>query len=93
MEKKNFIIVEYPDNSSLVYEVPKEVQTIEEVTSEVIEQWNVKLRNRDGTYSWIRINAPSRGDEVVIRTFGRGLEYKTSRSNVKKDKLTRGWVT
>lgn len=91
MEKK-LIIVEYPDNSSVVYEVPKEVEAVEEVTSEVIEQWNVKLRNKDGTYSWIRINAPSRGDEIIIRTFGRGLEYKTTRSEIKKDPVTREWV-
>lgn len=91
MEKK-LIIVEYPDNSSVVYEVPKEVEAVEEVTSEVIEQWNVKLRNKDGTYSWIRINAPSRGDEIIIRTFGRGLEYKTTRNEIKKDPVTREWV-
>lgn len=92
MEKKNLLIVEYPDNSSVVYEVPKEVEAVEEVTSEVVEYWNLKLRNKDGTYSWIRINSPSRGDEVLIRTFDRTLEYKTTRDKVKKDEVTRGWV-
>ncbi|HDM44995.1 hypothetical protein CW709_04855 [Candidatus Bathyarchaeota archaeon] len=92
MEKKKLLIVEYPDNSSVVYEVPKEVEAVEEVTSEVVEYWNLKLRNKDGTYSWIRINSPSRGDEVLIRTFDRTLEYKTTRDKVKKDEVTRGWV-
>ena len=92
MEKKKLLIVEYPDISSVVYEVPKEVEAVEEVTSEVVEYWNLKLRNKDGTYSWIRINSPSRGDEVLIRTFDRTLEYKTTRDKVKKDEVTRGWV-
>jgi len=92
VEKKKLLIVEYPDNSSVVYEVPKEVEAVEEVTSEVVEYWNLKLRNKDGTYSWIRINSPSRGDEVLIRTFDRTLEYKTTRDKVKKDEVTRGWV-
>ncbi len=92
MERKKLLIVEYPDNSSVVYEVPKEVEAVEEVTSEVIEYWNLKLRNKDGTYSWIRINSPSRGDEIVIRTFDRALEYKTTRDKVKKDEVTRSWV-
>ena len=92
MERKKLLIVEYPDNSSVVYEVPTEVEAVEEVTSEVVEYWNLKLRNKDGTYSWIRINSPSRGDEVLIRTFDRTLEYKTTRDKVKKDEVTRGWV-
>ncbi|MEM2306419.1 MAG: hypothetical protein QXL20_04480, partial [Candidatus Bathyarchaeia archaeon] len=61
MEEKHFIIVEYPDGSSMVYEVSGEAEAVEEVTSEVFEQWNLKIRNRDGSYSWVRINAPSRG--------------------------------
>ena len=92
MEKKKLLIVEYPNNSSVVYEVPKEVEAVEEVTSEVVEYWNLRLRNKDGTYSWIRINSPSRGDEVLIRTFDRTLEYKTTRDKVKKDEVTRSWV-
>ena len=92
MGEKYLIVIEYPDGSSLIYEVPKEVESVEEVTSEVFEQWNIKVRNKDGTYSWLRINAPSRGDEVTIRTFDRRLVYKTSRDKVKKDPITRGWV-
>ncbi|MCD6529361.1 hypothetical protein J7L06_03630 [Candidatus Bathyarchaeota archaeon] len=92
MEKKNLLIVEYPDNSSLIYEVPKEVEAVEEITSEVVEYWNIKLRNKDGTYSWIRINSPSRGDEILIRTFSRTLEYKVTRDKIKKDEFTRSWV-
>ncbi|MEM2170087.1 MAG: hypothetical protein QXT06_07350 [Candidatus Bathyarchaeia archaeon] len=90
--KKNFIIVEYPDRSSVVYAVSGEAETVEEVTSEVFEQWNLKIRNKDGSYSWVRIDAPSRGDEIVIRTFGSGPICRVNRSNIKKDELTRIWV-
>ena len=92
MEEKNLIVVEYPDGSSVVYEVPKEVETIEDVTSEVFEQWNVKVRNRDGTHNWLRIRAPSKEGEVVIRSFDGGFKYKIARSRVKKDPVTRNWV-
>lgn len=92
MKEKIFIIVEYPDGSSMIYEVPGEVECVEEVTSEVFEMWNIKVRNKDGTCNWIRINAPSRGEEVTIRTFSNRLKYKVSRSIVKKDSLTREWV-
>jgi len=92
LEEKNLIVVEYPDGSSVVYEVPKEVETIEDVTSEVFEQWNVKVRNRDGTYSWLRIRAPSKEGEVVIRSFDGCFKYKIVRSRVKKDPVTRNWV-
>lgn len=92
MAEKHLVVVEYPDGSSVVYEAPKEVAAVEEVTSEVVEQWNVKLRNRDGTHSWIRINPPSRGEEVVIRDLPRSLEYRTTRSQVRKDALTRIWA-
>jgi|GEM_PF-2677913 hypothetical protein len=89
---KSLIIVEYPDGSSMVYETPKEVEGIEEVTSEVFELWNLKLRNKDGTYSWVRINSPSRGDEIIIRDFSGRLRFKTTRKEVKKDRLTRLWA-
>jgi len=92
LNRKNFIVVEYPDGSSMVYEVPGEVEAVEEVTSEVFEKWNVKVRNSDGTYNWIRINPPSRGEEITIRTFDNRLNYSTTRSEVKKDPLTREWV-
>lgn len=92
MENKNFIIVEYPDGSSMVYETSGEAETVEEVTSEVFEQWNLKIRNKDGSYSWVRINAPSRGDEIAIRTFGRGPMCRIKRDHIKKDELTRIWV-
>jgi len=89
---KNLIIVEYPDGSSMVYEVPKEAEDIEEVTSEVFEMWNLKVRNRDGTVSWVRINAPTKDGEVIIRTFDNRLRYKVRRSDVRKDQLTRKWM-
>ncbi|MEM3692803.1 MAG: hypothetical protein QXI39_02120 [Candidatus Bathyarchaeia archaeon] len=91
-KNKPLIIVEYPDGSSMVYETPKEVEAIEEVTSEVFELWNLKLRNIDGTYSWVRINSPSRGDEIVIRDFFGRLRYEISRKEIKKDRLTRIWA-
>ncbi|MCD6538413.1 hypothetical protein J7L18_07390 [Candidatus Bathyarchaeota archaeon] len=56
MSGRNLIIVEYPDGSSMVYEISKEAEDIEEVTSEVFEMWNLKVRNKDGTVSWVRIN-------------------------------------
>jgi hypothetical protein len=92
LENRNFIIVEYPDGSSMVYEVSGEAEAVEEVTSEVFEQWNLKIRNKDGSYSWVRINAPSRGDEIAIRTFGKEPICRVKREHVKKDELTRIWV-
>jgi len=92
LEEKHNIIVEYPDGSSMVYEVPEDVEAVEDVTSELFEQWNLKLRNKNGTYSWVRVNVPSRGEEVVIRTFDKRMEYRTTRSQVKKDPVTRAWV-
>lgn len=89
--EKGLIIVEYPDGSSVVYEVPAEATGVEEMTSEVFELWNVKLRKKDGTYSWVRINSPSRGDEIVIRDVKRSFEYHASRSQIKKDPETRAW--
>jgi len=92
MRDKHLIIVEYSDSSSMVYEVPEEVEAVEEVTSEVFERWNVKLRNKNGTYSWVRINPPSAGDEIVIRDCEKKLQFHTKRNQVKKDPLTRMWV-
>lgn len=92
MGDKPSIVVEYPDGSSMVYDLPKEAEAIEEVTSEVFELWNLKLRNKDGTYSWVRINPPSRGEEVVIRDFSGRLRYRTAGKEVKKDRLTRIWA-
>ncbi|RLI38308.1 hypothetical protein DRO64_11790 [Candidatus Bathyarchaeota archaeon] len=92
MGGRNLIIVEYPDGSSMVYEAPKESEDIEEVTSEVFEMWNLKIRNRDGTVSWMRIYAPTKDGEVIIRTFDNRLRYKVRRSDVKKDTLTRKWM-
>jgi hypothetical protein len=92
LREKHYIIVEYPDESSIVYEVSEDVEAVEDVTSEIFEQWNLKLRNKNGTHSWMRINAPSRGEEVAIRTFDRRVEYRTTRSQVKKDPVTRAWV-
>ena len=92
LEEKHFVIVEYPDGSSVVYEVPGDVEAVEDVTSEVFEQWNLKLRHKNGTHSWVRVNAPSRGEEVLIRTFDKRVEYRTTRNQVKKDPVTRAWV-
>jgi len=52
----------------------------------------LKVRNRDGTVSWVRINAPTKDGEVIIRTFDNRLRYKVRRSDVKKDPLTRKWM-
>ena len=92
MSGRNLIIIEYPDGSSMVYEISKEAEDIEEVTSEVFEMWNLKVRNRDGTVSWVRIYAPTKDGEVTIRTFDNRLRYKVRRSDVRKDPLTRKWM-
>jgi len=91
LREKHLIIVEYPDRSSMVYEVSGEAEAVEDVTSEVFELWNLKIRNKDGSHSWVRIYAPSRGDEIVVRTFD-GEICRIKRNSVKKDELTRIWV-